>query len=163
MKLRSLGFGFVFAMCGAGIAQGPVQPVQWAGTVQARTPIRQGSAFAVDLKADIQAGWHVYGLVQVAGGPTPLRVSLDDNDVAQAAGTVSATVPVKKHDTSFDLETQFYLQTLKLHLPLQVKQHAGTSKQTVPVSIRYQACSEQTCLPPRTIHLAIPIVIVSGS
>jgi DsbC/DsbD-like thiol-disulfide interchange protein len=163
MRFKQFRFSLAFVLCGIGAAQGPVQPVEWAGSATATTPLKQGSTFAVDLTADIQAGWHVYGLAQVAGGPTPLRVSLDENDVAQIVGTVSGTAPVKKHNSSFDLETQFYAQSLKLHLPLQVKQHAAISKQTVSVSVRFQACSDQTCLPPRTVHLSIPIEVFPGT
>ena len=164
MKFRRIRFGLALGLClcTAGAAQAPVQPVQWEGVAIPKTPVKQGSRFAVELSAAIQNGWHVYGLEQVPGGPTPLRVALEENDAVQIAGTTSGTTPIKKHDPSFELETQFYTQSFTLHIPLQVKQHSATGKQSIPVSLRFQACSDRTCLPPRTVHLSIPIEVLAG-
>jgi len=165
MKFRRIRFGLALGLClcAAGAAQVPVQPVQWEGLAIPKTPVKQGSRFAVELSAEIQNGWHVYGLTQVPGGPTPLRIALDENEAAQIAGAPSGTVPIKKQDPSFQLETQFYTQSLTLHIPLQVKQHSAIGKQSIPVSVRFQACSDRTCLPPRTVHLSIPIEVLAGT
>ena len=143
MRLRRFHFWFILGicLCVAVIAQGPIQPVQWGGSVATKV------------------GWNVYGLVQPSGGPTPRHVALDDNEAAQAAGAVSGTAPTRKHDPSLDLETQVYTRSFILHLPVQVKQHPAAGKQSVSVSVRFQACSDRICLPPRTVHVPVPIEI----
>ena len=144
-------------------AQGPIQPVQWSGSVKSGTPLKHGSKVAIELSAKIQSGWHVYGLSQAAGGPTPLQVTLDPNEIVRSAGAVSGTPPLKKHDSSFDLETESYLGSFALYLPAQVNDHPTAGKQVVSVAVRFQACSDRTCLPPRTVHVSVPIEILSGT
>jgi hypothetical protein len=70
--------------------------------------VRAGESIVIELSAEVQEGWHVYGLAQLPGGPTPLRVTLDTNEVARIAGALSATPPEKKHDAAFDLDTEVF-------------------------------------------------------
>lgn len=165
MKFRRFQLGFVIGIClsAAAIAQGPIQPVQWTGSIATKTPVEPGRKATIEVAADIQEGWHVYGLTQLSGGPTPLHVALDDNEAVQAAGAVSGTAPTRKHDSSFDLETQVYTRSFILHVPVQVKQHPEAGKQSVSVSVRFQACSDRICLPPRTVHVSVPIEIRPGA
>lgn len=144
-------------------AQGPVQPVQWSGSAKPETSLKRGSKVAIELFAEVQGGWHVYGLSQASGGPTPLRVTIDENDGIRSLGSVSGTTPVRKHDPSLDLETEFYTGSFVLHLPAQVTDHPVAGKQVISVAVRFQACSDRTCLPPRTVHVSVPIEIVPGA
>jgi hypothetical protein len=114
----------------------------------------------IEVTAAIDEGWHVYGLEQSPGGPTPLRATLDENEVVQAAGAPSGSPPTKQHDSSFNLETETYTRSFVLRLPAQVKPHAAAGKQLAPVSVRFQACNDRICLPPRTVHLSAPVEIV---
>jgi DsbC/DsbD-like thiol-disulfide interchange protein len=150
-------------LCGMSAAQGPIQPVQWSSAAVPKAPVKPGTKIAIELSAEVQEGWHVYGLTQVSGGPTPLRVLLDENGTVQTAGAASGAAPVKKHDSSFNLDTELYIHSFSLHLPVQVKRNASTGKQSIPVSVRFQACSDRICLPPRTVHLTVPIEILPGA
>jgi hypothetical protein len=165
MKFRGFQFCLTIVVClsSSAIAQAPIQPVQWLGSIAKKTPIEPGRRATIEVEGNIQDGWHIYGLDQVSGGPTPLRVILDDNEFMQSAGAIKGTEPVKKHDTSFDLETQVYTHSFTLQLPVLVKQHPATGKQAVSLSVRFQACSDRVCLPPRTVHVAVPIEINPGS
>jgi hypothetical protein len=144
------------------IAQAPIQPVQWTGSIAPETPIEPRRKATIEVGATIQEGWHVYGLDQVSGGPTPLHVALDVNEVVQAAGAIKGTAPVKRHDPSFDLETQVYSHSFTLQIPVQVKEHPTAGKQAVSVSVHFQACNDRICLPPRTVHVTVPIEISPG-
>ncbi len=122
--------------------------VQWTGVLDVK-------ASALELSATVQEGWHVYAATQLPGGPTPLQVTLGEGAGAQLQGIASGTAPLKRHDTSFDLDTEFYTQAFTLHLP--VIWHS--SRETVaflPVVVRYQTCSDHECLPPKTVHLSVP-------
>jgi len=161
MAFRRIQFALLLApgLCGAGAEQRPNPTVQWAASMVSTAAVAHGSAATVELSADIQPGWHVYALTQPPGGPTPLSVTLDDNAVAQLVGVPSGTIPEKKHDPSFDLETQFYSHSLALRLPVRVKE-AAFGRQLIPVSVRFQTCSERACQPPTTVHLAVPIDVL---
>ena len=156
MKARS---GFVLGLCLScmGVAQAPVPPVQWSASSAPQAPLKRGSSITIELAADVQEGWHVYGLVQAPDGPTPLRVALDENATAEAAGTVSGTEPVRKQDSSFHVETQLYEKPFSLRIPAQIRQQAAGGRQSIPVSIRFQSCNDRVCLPPRTVHLTVPV------
>jgi hypothetical protein len=158
---RRIQFALLLSACvgGIGVAQSPNPTVQWTASMDSNAAVARGSKATVELSADVQEGWHVYALTQPPGGPTALRVTLDPNDVAQLAGPPSGTIPEKRHDPSFDLETQSYSHSFALHLPVRVKPRAGGG-QLIPVSIRFQTCSDRECQPPRTVHLSVPIDVL---
>jgi hypothetical protein len=149
---------------GAGLSRGacaqvPPDNVHWSASLASgSTPVKPGSDVTVEVNGSIDDGWHVYGLQQLPGGPTPLRVTLDANDTATAAGTPSESLPQKIHDTRFGLDTQFHTHTLTLRLPVHVTA-AAAGNRTIPVSVRFQLCSEGECKPPRTVHLAAPVEV----
>jgi Disulphide bond corrector protein DsbC len=165
MDLGPIPFGLALglSLSSASFAQVPMQPVQWAVTAIPKTAVEQGSTIEIDLSAEVQEGWHVYGLTQVPGGPTPLRVALDEDGVLQLISVKSGTASVKKHDPSFDLETEVYPGSFSVDMQTQVKQHAAVGNQSIPISVRFQACNDRTCLPPKTVHLSVPIEIRQGN
>ena len=166
MALRRILFGAFLGLSSCVVtafAQGPIQPVQWSGSAKPGTPLKRGSKVVIELSAEVQGGWHVYGLSQAGGGPTPLRVTIDENEIVHRTGAVSGTPPLKKHDPSFDLETESYVGSFALHLPVQVIDHPAAGKQAISVAVRFQACSDRTCLPPRTVHVSVPIEVLAGA
>jgi hypothetical protein len=154
----------VFLGMGAGLsadsfAQAPPDNVHWSvALAPGSSPIKAGSDITVEVQGSIDDGWHVYGLQQLPGGPTPLRLTLDANETATAAGDPSESVPQRIHDTRFGLDTQFHTHALTLHLPVHITAVAAGSR-TIPISIRFQLCSEGECKPPRTVHLAAPVEV----
>ena len=139
---------------GTALAQVPANDtVRWTATLGATN----GSEATLQVSGAIEDGWHVYALTQPPGGPTALRVTVDDNELAQAAGTPSGTSSQKRRDPSFGLETRFYTHSFTIRLPLQLKQPAAAGKQLIPVSVRFQTCSDRECQPPTTVHLSVPL------
>lgn len=152
-----------FAVCAAAAAQATVQPVSWSASRKDASAARPGSKLTVDVQAQVEAGWHVYGLRQADGGPTPLRVTVDPTGVVLSGGMPSGTSPTRTHDKSFDLETEVYLRSFSLHVPVEVKPGSPTGSQQVGVNVRYQACNDHVCLPPKTVHLTVPVQIPSDT
>jgi hypothetical protein len=136
----------LFAFCAPAVAQAPDPRVDCVATWANPTTL--------ELTANIEDGWHVYSLTQKPGGPIPLRVSIDDNAVATLAGAPSGSVPETHLDPSFNLQTEFYTNTFAVHVPLSFKPNGGAG-QSIPISIRFQACSARECKPPKTIHLSV--------
>lgn len=147
-------------VCVTAESQAPPQPpqtVQWHVAVGPASPLQPGQRSTIELTGQILEGWHVYGLKQHPKGPTELKFSVDDNPVVQPAGAPAGTATIRRVDPGFGFEIQYYTDFLQLTLPVQVKQQAGAGKQQVPVSVRFQSCSERTCLPPATIHLLVDV------
>ena len=135
----------------------PPQTVQWHVGIASTAALQPGQHSTLELTGQILQGWHVYGLKQHSQGPTELKVAVDDNPVAQSAGAPSGSDTTRRVDPGFGFEIQYYTDSLKLTLPIQVKQHAGTGRQQIPVSVRFQSCSDKTCLPPATVHLLVDV------
>ncbi len=145
---------------GDSAAQAPAERVQWSAAFAAPGAVKVGSTVLLEVSGEIQDGWHVYALSEPSGGPIALRVSLDENDVAQPAGSPSGTVPSKHQDPSFNLETQFYTHAFTVRLPVTLKEHTAAGRQLVPVSVRFQTCSDRECQPPTTTHLSVPVDVL---
>jgi hypothetical protein len=152
------------AVCGVSSAQQVTDPtVEWVASWAENGAIAHGSVATLELSAEVQQGWHVYALSQPPGGPIALRVTVDDNGVARLAGTPSGTAPEETHDPRFNLDTRFYTRSFIVRVPVYVNQHAAAGRQLIPVSVRFQTCSERECQPPKTIHLSVPLEVSAGA
>jgi DsbC/DsbD-like thiol-disulfide interchange protein len=127
---------------------------QAPGTVQwvafAPTPAGHDGVLIVNIAATIEKGWHIYAQTQSPDGPMPLRIAIESGAPYELAGTVGGTKPFMRHDPSFNLDTQFYTESFFLSVP--VKATAGIQS-GVPLTVRFQMCSDTTCMPSRTVHL----------
>lgn len=135
------------------------QTVQWQAIISAPSGLQPGQTATVELSGHISDGWHVYGLKQLPQGPTELRFSADDNPIAQSTSPPTGSQTIHNLDRGFGFEVQYYADSLKLSLPIQVKAQAPSGHQQIPVSVRFQSCSAQTCLPPATAHLLVDVDI----
>ena len=154
-----IAIGAILGVSATAVAQTPADNVRWTiAVVSGRTAIKAGSDVTLDINGSIDDGWHVYGLKQLPGGPTSLRLILEANDTATAAGDPTESPPQTLHDSRFGLDTQFHTGTVTLHLPVHVTP-AAAGNRTIPVGVRFQLCSEGECKPPRTVHLAAPIEV----
>ena len=154
ITLALLALPWIFGLADA---DSPDEVVRWTASVTSTATITAGSNATLDLSGELEEGWHVYALEQHSGGPTPLRITLDANAIATAAGPTSGTVPDKVHDAHFGFDTQLYTHPFVVHLPVRVDPNLATGKQLIPVSVRFQACSDRECLLPRTVHLSVPV------
>lgn len=152
MRLRSIPIVLLAALPLAVCAQAAEVLVSWTASVAPSSTASAREA-VLTVAARIEPGWHVYALAQGGSGPTPLRVSIDANPLAESAGPITGDVPEKKFDRGFGFETQIYSNAFTLHMPLRlvsVKQPIAE----LPISIRYQSCSDRECRPPTTVHVA---------
>jgi len=130
---------WLFGMAGA---DSPDEVVRWTASVAPVTTITRGSTATLDVSGAIQEGWHVYALEQHSGGPTPLRITLDANTIATVTGRTSGTVPETVHDSHFGFDTQLYSRPFIVHLPMRVGGELAPGRQLIPVSVRFQACTD---------------------
>jgi hypothetical protein len=141
------------------VADAPPEPVHWNVALVSKDPIRKGSNATLEVSGAIDEGWHVYALEQLPHGPTPLRVTLDQNVIAVLASPASGSAPEKVYSASFGLDTQYYTHTFAVRVPVHLNQELPAGRQLIPLSVRFQACSDKECLLPRTLHLSLPIEV----
>jgi DsbC/DsbD-like thiol-disulfide interchange protein len=134
------------------------ETVNWTITSPADA-VKQGGKVTLTLHGEVADGWHVYALKQLPNGPTPLRVTLDQNVIATASGAPVGSPATKIHDQGFNLDTQFYSHAFTVSLPLQVGVQSASGPQQIPVSVRFQTCNDRICQPPKTVHLSAAVSI----
>ena len=150
------------ALPGAGSAQAPPGPtVSWTVAASPTAAVKRGGRLLLTLRGEVLEGWHVYGLKQSPDGPTPLLVTLEPSDVATPDGPPIGSPPVKRHDPSFNLETQFYSAPFTVTVPVRIGPHVPAGARVVPVSVRFQTCNGQICQPPKTAHLSAAITVAA--
>jgi hypothetical protein len=162
---RRFQIALLLAPCVFGLASadGPDDAVRWTASVTSPATIAPGRTATLEVSGEVQAGWHVYALEQQPRGPTPLRITLDTNAIVTAAGAVSGSAPEKVHDSHFGFDTQLYTHPFTIHVPVQAVGTLAPGRQLIPVSVRFQACSDRECLLPRTVHLSVPIAVAGAS
>jgi hypothetical protein len=133
----------------AAVGLGQQQPnVQWSVSTQHAASVQSA---LVRFHAVIPQGWHIYGLEPLPGGPMPLVIRIEQGAPYEISGIPQGTIPQKHHDASFDLDTEYFTDSVELNFP--VRAINSEHNIDVPLSVRFQMCSDTTCLPPRTIHL----------
>jgi len=142
----------------AAIWAAPTDPAAWKLENAGGKPVKAGGRFQVKLVAAIQPGWHLYSLKPVAEGPIPTRIWVGEGQAFALTGAAQAPEPTTMHDSSFDMEVEFYEGETPFTLPL--KAAAGSAgQQTLTVNVSYQSCNEKLCLPPKTIKVQLPMTV----
>jgi DsbC/DsbD-like thiol-disulfide interchange protein len=147
------------AMAGASI-QIPQEPVKW--TIKAALPdrpLKPGEPFTVQLTATIENRWHLYATEQAEGGPTPTRIFLPGDQPFEQAGSIEAEEPKTELDPNFNLMTGYYEEQAVFTLPVKVAAKASPGKSELRISASFQTCSDELCLPPKTVKLAVAVNI----
>jgi hypothetical protein len=127
--------------------QRPSEVVKWTADIVKATP----TSATVALSGTIAEGWHVYALSQTAGGPTPLKITIPSGAPFALQAPIQETKVIRHDDPSFKMETVYYLNTVSLTVA--VRKEGAPAVQAVPVDVRFQACNDELCLPPYTVHL----------
>ena len=138
--------------------QKPPDPINWSARIDGPSqPSKPGSLFKVMIEARIEKGWHLYSTEQAPGGPKPTRISLASDQLFEAGGAIDSPAPLTAHDDNFDIDTEFYEDAVTFTLPVRVLDRAAPGRYKVQLEIRFQSCTSQLCLPPRTVKLEVSV------
>ena len=126
-------------------------------------PAGRGSAAQIAVVMKIRPGFHVNAREKSAEYliATDLKSNLpagfSAGDVAYPKGKLEKFVFSKT-------PLNVYQDTVILKMPLNVLASAPTGEQHIPLKLRYQACSQEICLPPVTLDVdAVVNVVASAS
>ena len=136
-------------------------PVQWRVMASPRQRLRVGQEFTAVMQATVTPGWHLYALAEEEDGP----VSLEPN--VRPAGpvvlvSVGADRPERGTVSGGIAAAHFYEGRPRFRLRLR---GARASKAAGPaeIAVRFQACNDRMCLPPRTVTLPLPVSVGPGA
>jgi DsbC/DsbD-like thiol-disulfide interchange protein len=139
------------------------QPVHWTATFKAAPPtLRPGQKVTLNLTASIDSGWHVYALTQPPDSPViATQITVPDGQPLALSGDIEAPQAESKMDPTIGKRTAFYEDSASFALPLKVNKKAHPGKHSFEVDVRFQACNDRLCLPPRTQKVETPVEIAS--
>lgn len=161
--LRNFSFLFIFLSVlvfnSSAAAQGHVS---WS-IKSGKASVKPGEKFNVQVTASISGGWHVYSITQGAGGPIPTRITVPDGTPFSLSGAVKGPAPHREMDPNFGIVTETYEGSANFTVPIAVAADAQPGASTVNVSVRFQACNDQLCEPPKTVKLSAPVEVGAGS
>ncbi len=139
---------FVFALhLAAASANGPkLNPVKWTLATDSKT-VAPGSTVVFHLRAEIAEGYHLYSLTTPPGGPIPTTISLPDQAGLQKVVVFQAT-PDRHNDATLGVPVETFTGTADFPIQADVALTAASQPWNIVAKVRYQACSDEICLPP---------------
>lgn len=143
--------GQISASGGANIPSGPL--VQLAGSVSSV----EGDELHGKLTATILGGWHINSNKPLTEFSIPTTLTLDP----ATAELVKADFPphtIRTFSFSAGEKIAVFEGTIEIPFVAKLKNHAASIK----ASLKYQACNDSVCLPPRSADAEIAAVAIAG-
>ena len=134
-----------------------LDPIQWEFQAEpAAAP--PGGVVIGRLTAKMDAGWHLYSPTTPRGGPIPTTIEL--KETASVAGyEIFQQPPEKKFDPNFQIDTEMHGGEAVFLYRIRLAETAPSGSLDLTATVRYQACTDTQCLPPRrkTVQAALRI------
>jgi suppressor for copper-sensitivity B len=137
---------FLFCLASLGL-QAQVRCTLVAG------PVGADWKLSAKLTVAIEPGWHIASLTQPDGGPVRTEIALAEGQPFKLAGPIQGPKPRVEPSEAFGIDVETYEGTLVFTLPLVVTEEVSEDKtraRPLTVEITYQACTDETCLLPKT-------------
>lgn len=129
--------------------------VTWSAAPVRATSRGAGQA-VIRVRGNVIDRWHVYSLTQKAGGPKPLTFRLEPAS-GFSLGPAKGPKPQVAFDAEFKMATETYSGSPEFSVPIRWTRPLPAGITELRLVIRYQACSDKLCLPPRKEALAVQI------
>ena len=127
------------------------EPITWKADAH-MTSARDG---VVTITADIDKGWHLYGLDMPEDGPQATSITFPATEGITFNGNVTADrKPIVKQDPMFGTDVNFWE-----HKVVFTQKFRLTKKdvKTIRCNVSFMGCNDQTCLPPKKKELTTDI------
>jgi thiol:disulfide interchange protein len=137
-----------------------LDPIKWSLSVEPGKAPPGGHVLAT-LTAELDPGWHLYAPTTPRGGPMPTRITLGPNEAIDRA-VVYQQPPTVKFDKVFNLNAESYENKAAFLLDAQLAKTAAAGPLELTAQLRYQVCSDTTCLPHRR-SVSTRLIIDTGA
>jgi len=142
-------------------AQESAMPQSAASVVKTKVytsldPVPRGKEFQVAVVVDIQNGYHMNSHKPLDSYLIPTTVTPQLPAGITLADTVYPPGKNLKFPFSPDKPLNVYTERVTLRLRLSAGDSAVLGDASIPVTLRYQACNDRACFPPRTIEISVP-------
>ena len=127
------------------LAAQKLDPIHWAlGPIPAS---KAGVEFKVPVRARIDAGWHLYSLT-TPPPPKPTKMQALEGAPYEVL-RIEQPAPNRKVDPNFQTETETFADAVEFTLYAKATKDIPANSPDLVVEVRYQACDDTKCLPPR--------------
>jgi thiol:disulfide interchange protein DsbD len=138
-----------------------LNPVSWALQAE-QEKVAPGSTVILRLHAQIADGYHLYSFTTPAGGPIKTRAWLQSSSDIKGF-RVYQPKPDRRQDPNLNVPVETFKGGIDFLLPTALANDASAGDKVVTASVRYQACSDQICLPPVTKMATTSITVQPGA
>jgi Thiol:disulfide interchange protein DsbD, N-terminal len=148
------------------LAHDSSRPLKPADAVRAQVyvslePVPQGRRFEIAAVAQVAPGYHVQANKVLEDYLIPLTVTADLPVGFRLVATTYPKAQVKK----FPFAAQpmaVYEGRFIVHMTLEAEAGAPTGAVKIPLSLRFQACNDQLCLPPARLPLSAEFEVAAA-
>jgi Disulphide bond corrector protein DsbC len=118
---------------------------------------KRGGAVEVKTRALLKSGYHVNSNTPSESYLIPLRLTWEPGPL-EAAEVVFPKAHMEKYEFSPN-PLSVFTGDFELVTKFKVAANASAGPAVVLGKLRYQACSNNACLPPRTIEIKLPVIV----
>jgi DsbC/DsbD-like thiol-disulfide interchange protein len=122
-----------------------------------RVEVEAGKAAQTEVKLTIKEGYHIN-----ANPPSQYQIATQLT-IEQAEGI---TMGQPKYPASITRKFSFSEQPLAVYekeatisVPVSAQAGAAKGERSVPARVRFQACDDQVCYPPKNLQISIPMMV----
>jgi len=136
-----------------------LNPVQWSLHAE-QEKVPPGSTVVLRLHAEIAEGYHLYSFTTPAGGPIKTTATVKANpDIKELR--VYQPKPDRHLDPTLKVPVETFHSGVDFLVSGELAKSVGDT--TVTASVRYQACSDEICVPPVTKTATTSILVQPGA
>ncbi|MEC9476651.1 MAG: cytochrome c biogenesis protein CcdA [Planctomycetota bacterium] len=131
-------------------------PVSWTGT--GAVGVAAGADFFIEIEADIERGWHIYGLEMDPELGLPPTFALPEGHPFQLGDPIEKTPAHSSHSPMLNAISIEHERNAIFRIPVEAPSDLTGPRHVLPVTVAYVVCDAQICLPPDQVTLEIPVI-----
>lgn len=124
--------------------------------------IHKGEFSRLEITAKIKKKWHIYSVLpQGEDSPPPTTLNIETNELT-INGPVYESRPIFDFDKAIGIKLSYHERSARFYQNFDPIQKPLYGQFQIKTSVKYQACDDRICLPPRTITIITPYESVAA-
>ena len=124
--------------------------------------IHKGEFSRLEITAKIKKKWHIYSILpQGEDSPPPTTLNIKTSELT-INGPVYESRPIFDFDKAIGIKLSYHKRSARFYQNFESLQKDLSGQFQIKTSVKYQACDDRICLPPRTITILTPFEIVAA-
>jgi thiol:disulfide interchange protein len=116
--------------------------------------IHLGEFPRLEITAKIKKKWHIYSVLpQGEDSPPPTLIKIKTSDL-NINGPIYESRPIFNFDKAIGINLSYHERSARFYQNFDPLQKAVPGKKQIETAIKYQACDDRICLPPKTITIS---------